>query len=54
MKELSASIVVLAGSIPFAVGGLISHDQTQTFVLFSGAIVALIGLWRWWICHSAA
>lgn len=47
MKSISASIVVLAGSMAFALGGLIGHSDTSTFVMLAGGALAVYGLVRW-------
>lgn len=47
MRLLSSAIIVLAGSIPFAVGATINTD-TGTFANLAGGVVALIG-WGFWM-----
>ncbi|MEX0937660.1 MAG: hypothetical protein WDZ59_07345 [Pirellulales bacterium] len=47
MHAISASIIVLSGSILFAAGGLIPHDDTQLFFCLVGAVLGLGGLWTW-------
>ena len=47
MKAISAAIVVHAGAACFAVGSLVSHGDTQTFVMLVGGVLALAGLWQW-------
>ena len=47
MKSISASIIVLAGTILILGGAHIQHDATQTFVMFVGCGFGAIGLWGW-------
>ena len=47
MKSLSASIIVLAGMLCFAIGGIIQHGDTQLFVCTVGLLVAGAGLFGW-------
>ena len=47
MKAISASIIVLAGSLTFAIGGTIQHSDTQTFVCLVGIVLGIAGLISW-------
>lgn len=47
MKSLSASIVVLAGTIVFTAGAFIRHDQTAVFVMLVGGAISVLGLLGW-------
>jgi hypothetical protein len=47
MKSLSASIIVLAGTLCFAIGGKIQHGDTQLFVCTVGLLIAGAGLFGW-------
>jgi len=48
MRVLSAAILVLAGAICFSAGALVSHSDTQVFVMFCGGVLAAVGLSAWW------
>ncbi|MBL8849642.1 MAG: hypothetical protein JNG89_08155 [Planctomycetaceae bacterium] len=47
MKSISASIVTFAGTLTVALGGMVPHADTQTFVIIVGLIVAAAGLFGW-------
>jgi len=47
MKQISASLIVLAAAILIVGGAHIQHDSTQLFVMAVGCGVGLIGLWGW-------
>ena len=47
MKLISASIIVLTGTILILGGAYIQHDGTQLFVMATGCGVGAIGLWGW-------
>lgn len=47
MRSISASIIVLAGTLCFAIGALIRHGDTQLFVCTVGLIIAGAGLFGW-------
>jgi hypothetical protein len=47
MKQISASIIVLAAAILIVGGAYIQHDDTKLFVMGVGCGVGLIGLWGW-------
>jgi hypothetical protein len=47
MKAISASIVVLAGSLTFAIGGTIQHSDTQLVVCIVGIALGIFGLATW-------
>lgn len=47
MKSVSASIVVLSGSVIFSTGANVAHDQTSFALMIVGAAVGLVGLAAW-------
>jgi hypothetical protein len=47
MKSLSASIIVLAGALTFAIGATIQHGDTQTVVCIVGIALGILGLGAW-------
>ena len=47
MKEISASIIVLAAAILLVGGSHVQHSQTQAFVQIVGCVVGLMGLGGW-------
>jgi hypothetical protein len=47
MKAISASIIVLAGSLTFAIGGAIQHSDTQMVVCLVGTVLGIVGLISW-------
>jgi len=47
MKQISASIIVLSGTILVASGAHVAHNDTQAFVMILGCVVGLIGLSAW-------
>jgi hypothetical protein len=52
MKSISASIVVLSGSVMISVGALVPHSDTRLFVMFVGSVVGLAGLYGWFVATS--
>ena len=52
MKSISASIIVLSGSVMICVGALVPHSDTRLFVMFVGSAVGLAGLWGWFAAAS--
>jgi hypothetical protein len=49
MKEISASIIILAGAILIASGAHIQHSDTNLFVQGVGLCLGFIGLWGWFV-----
>lgn len=47
MRTVSASIVVLAGTLVLAGGSLVHHSNTQTTLQMVGSAVGLYGLIVW-------
>jgi hypothetical protein len=47
MKSISASIIVLAGALTFAIGGTIQHSDTQSVVCIVGIALGILGLGAW-------
>ena len=48
MKAISASIVILTGSLMVAIGATAQHADTQTLVCIFGGIVVAAGLYGWY------
>ena len=49
MKSISASIIVLAGSILVLGGSFIQHADTKLFVQILGCGVIAAGVWGWFV-----
>jgi len=49
MKSISASIIVVAGTILILGGSYIQHGDTKLFVQIVGCLVGAIGLWGWFV-----
>ena len=47
MKSISASIVILAGTVLIVRGSSIPHDGTAFFVHAVGLALIFIGIWGW-------
>ena len=47
MKAISASIVILAGALTFAIGAGIPHGDTQLAVCIPGAVLGIGGVYAW-------
>jgi hypothetical protein len=47
MKAISASIVILAGSLTFAVGATIQHSDTRMGVCAVGFLIGVAGIAVW-------
>jgi hypothetical protein len=47
MKAISASIIVLAGALTFAIGATIMHSDTQLAVCIVGAVLGIGGIYAW-------
>jgi len=47
MKAISASIIVLAGALTFAIGATIMHSDTQLAVCIVGAVLGIGGVYAW-------
>jgi hypothetical protein len=49
MKSISASIIVVAGSVLILGGSSIPHSDTRLFVQIVGCGVCAVGLWGWFL-----
>ena len=47
MKEMSASIVVVAAAIMITGGASVEHDDSRLFVQGIGCVVGILGLFGW-------
>jgi len=47
MKSISASIIVVAGTVLILGGSYIPHSDTKLFVQIVGCVVGAVGLWGW-------
>jgi hypothetical protein len=49
MKSISASIIVVAGSVLIVGGSHVAHSDTATFVQIVGCGVGAVGLLAWFV-----
>ena len=47
MKSISASIIVVAGTVLILGSSYIQHGDTKLFVQIVGCVVCAIALWGW-------
>ena len=47
MECISAAMIVLSGSVIFATGATVQHNDTQTVICLIGSAIGLFGLWAW-------
>ena len=47
MKAISASIVIFAGALTYAIGAGIAHGDTQLAVCIPGAVLGIGGVYAW-------